>query len=99
MKLSLKSLPEVLKFSLTKVAKFRVPAFILVIVAVYGFVLFNIKTLSDTKPSSQSVSGELQTVKTPRLDESVVKQLEKLRDNSVSVRTLFEQARSNPFNE
>lgn len=72
--------------------------FFILLACVYGFVLLRINALSDV-PASSSTSSDVTVAPTPHIDQSVVKQLESLQDNSVSVKALFDQARSNPFQE
>ncbi len=81
------------------VAHYRVIAIIVVIGGVYGFVLFTISSLGNVQPSETSVTNEVTAISVPKIDKAVVKQLQDLRDNSVSVQTLFNQARDNPFTE
>ena len=82
-----------------KLLRYRVLIFILLIGSVYAYMLVTISSLSNIQPSSNNVNGELSAIRTPKLDQSVVKQLEALRDNSVSVKTLFQNTRDNPFHE
>lgn len=72
--------------------------FFLLLACVYGFVLLRINALSDV-PASTSTSSDVTVAPTPHIDQSVVKQLESLQDHSVSVKALFDNARSNPFQE
>ena len=73
--------------------------FIVFLVAIYGFLGFRIVELTSSGADATAVSSKLQTVGLPRVDEDVVSKMLKLQDNSVSVKTLFEEARSNPFGE
>ncbi len=73
--------------------------FFLLLAAVYGFVLFRINTLGNAEPSSSAVKSGSNTTKIPHIDDTVAKQLKTLQDNSVSVHSLFDNARSNPFQE
>jgi hypothetical protein len=79
--------------------RYAVLLFFLLIAAVYGFVLYRINTLSSAQPTPDAVTAQLKTAATPHIDQTVVKQVENLQDNSVSVQALFDQARSNPFQE
>jgi P pilus assembly chaperone PapD len=92
-------LKQTLLNALRVAARYRVLIFVIGMAAVYGYVIFSINTLSSAQPSETSVTSEVTAIRIPKIDKSVVKQLEDLRDNSVSVQTLFEQARDNPFNE
>ncbi|HSH18723.1 MAG TPA: hypothetical protein VK978_05065 [Candidatus Saccharimonadales bacterium] len=73
--------------------------FLLFLVSIYGFLCWRILSLSGTQPDPAAVSAELKTVGVPKVDEEVVRKMEQLKDNSVSVQTLFDEARSNPFKE
>ena len=80
-----------------KTRRYSVLAFVVLVVAIYGLLLLQINSLGNTTPSSGAIVNESGKAKVPHIDEAVVKQLESLQDNSVSVKTLFDQARSNPF--
>lgn len=73
--------------------------FFLLVAGVYGFVLFRINTLADIQPSEADISAQAPTTTIPKVDPRVVEQLESLKDNSVNVQTLFDEARANPFQE
>lgn len=82
---------------LNKFKKYTFPAFIAFIVIIYGFLLFKINNLSNLEPSDTAITQQIKAAKVPHIDEKVVKQLQSLQDNSVSVQALFNEARSNPF--
>lgn len=74
-------------------------AFVIFVVAIYGFVLLRISALGNTQPSDQAVAEQVQAANVPNIDQAVVSQLKALQDNSVNVQSLFDQARTNPFQE
>jgi hypothetical protein len=69
------------------------------LIGIYAFLSYRIITLTQAQPAPSAVSAELKTVGIPKVDEEVVSKMEQLEDNSVSVQTLFDDARSNPFEE
>lgn len=71
--------------------------FIIFVSVLYGYVIFRINSLASLEPSSDAVTSHVKAAQVPHIDEQVIKQLESLQDNSVSVQALFDQARSNPF--
>jgi hypothetical protein len=73
--------------------------FILFLLAIYGFLGWRIVGLLGAAPSDADVSSQLQTVGIPKVNPDVVSKMEQLKDNNVSVQTLFEDARKNPFQE
>lgn len=96
-KLDLKLLTAKASLGIEKARRFSLPGFVILVVLLYGFVLFRINTLSNAQPSSDSVTSQVRAARVPHIDQAVVKQLESLHDNSVNVQTLFNEARSNPF--
>lgn len=79
--------------------KYSLVAFIVFVVSVYGFVLFRINTLSSVQPSAEAINSQVKASQVPRIDQSVVTQLKSLQDNSVNVQSLFDKARTSPFQE
>lgn len=77
--------------------RYRVLGFVLVVAVLYGFVLMRINTLGSVEPMDDAVAEQVKAARVPHINETVVEQLESLEDNSVSVKTLFNEARSNPF--
>ncbi len=75
----------------------RLILFIVAISTIYGALLFRINLLNNQQPSSSDISAKLNTVSRPQIDQSVVNKIEQLRDNSSPTRTLFNNARNNPF--
>lgn len=80
-----------------KLGKYAFLFFLLFLAAIYGFVLYRINTLANAEPTEAATNQVIS--KTPHIDKTVVTQLENLKDNSVSVQTLFDDARDNPFHE
>lgn len=73
--------------------------FFLLIALAYGFVILRINALSKAEVDPSAVSEQVKASPTPRIDANAIKQLETLKDNSVNVQTLFEESRTNPFQE
>jgi hypothetical protein len=96
-KLNLKSLLEKCTAGLQKARRYSYVIFLVFVALLYGFVMFRISSLGNEQPSNAAVNSQVQAAQVPHIDKSVVKQLQSLQDNSVSVQSLFNQARSNPF--
>lgn len=73
--------------------------FAALLVGIYGFLVYRVQVLNASEPSSADVASQSKTAQVPHIDQKVIEQLQQLQDNSVSVQTLFDQARSNPFQE
>jgi TRAP-type C4-dicarboxylate transport system permease small subunit len=95
--LSVKSLPELLNLIGRLISQYAVILFLILLVAVYGYVLMQINSLSSAKPSTSAISTQAQTVAIPHIDPTTIQQIQNLQNNSVSVQALFNQARTNPF--
>lgn len=93
----LKSLTVKATAVLTEIRRFSFILFVGFVALLYGFILLRINTLSNAQPSSDSVTSQVQAAQVPHIDESVVRQLESLHNNSVNVQALFNETRSNPF--
>ncbi len=72
--------------------------FLLLVVGVYAFILLRITNLSSVEPTDDSVNGQVQASHLV-IDKTIVEQLKSLQDNSVNVQSLFDQARTSPFQE
>jgi len=93
--MNIKSLPAALLTSFHKVGRYAIVLFVLFLGLVYSFLLYRINVVSSAEPSNTAITQ----TNTPHVDTTVVKQLLDLKDNSVTVQTLFDEARSNPFQE
>lgn len=82
---------------LQAVRRYGFVLFLTFVIIVYGFVFWRINSLTNAQPSSDAIAGQVKAERIPHIDQSVVEQLQSLQDNSVSVKSLFNQARNNPF--
>lgn len=97
--LTLQKLVSSLKPVLAFMRRYAVLAFIVIVIGLYGFLVFRINTLVVTDPSEDAISEKLQTVKRPKIDQSAVDKIQQLQDQNLEVKSLFDQARNNPFSE
>lgn len=94
MNIDFKTLPATIAARLRPIKPYFGVIFVLSVVALCGYLLFQVNQASSVAPASDTVIAGR---KSPRIDESLVKRLESLEDNSVSVKSLFNEARTNPF--
>lgn len=73
--------------------------FCLLLALMYGFLIYRVQVLNSAEPSAVDTAAQSKTAQVPHIDQRVIDQLQSLQDNSVSVQSLFDQARSNPFQE
>ena len=80
-----------------RLGTYKVFLFFLVIASLYGYIVWRINVYSNAPASESEVSAK--TVAQPHIDQNTVKKIQSLQDNSVSVQSLFDTARQNPFQE
>lgn len=97
--LDLQAIPEKTVALVHSFSRYSALLFLVLVAAVYAFLVLRINSLDNALPSSTPNSAQVTITATPHIDPVVVKQLKQLQDNSVRVKTLFDQARSNPFQE
>jgi hypothetical protein len=96
---SLESFMPQLLMIVDRLKRHAVLLFVLLLGVIYGFVLNKINAFSNVQPGTSQISAQVKTLSTPQIDPAIVNQLQNLKDNSVNVQALFDQARKNPFQE
>lgn len=99
MNLDLKKLPAKIAPLIKKVRQYIVFIFFILLIGMYGFLVYRINTLTSTEPDETKVTEQLQTIKRPRIDQDAVNKIQELEDENIEVQSIFEQARENPFSE
>lgn len=80
--------------------KWRIPLFMLLLVIVYGFVVWRVQMLANVTPTQAQIDkAQTATATSPHINQADVDKIKQLQDNSVTVQGLFDQARQNPFHE
>jgi hypothetical protein len=95
----IKSLPKLLKRFILKLQQYVLIIFIVFVLSIYGFLVFQIQHLSQAEPKADDLTAQLATTKRLRIDQPSIDKILQLQDQSVSVQSLFETARDNPFQE
>jgi hypothetical protein len=99
MKLDIKSLPTTLRRFLKKLQRYSAFIFIIAVLAVYSFLVFQIGQLSGNEPDDDSVSEQLKTAPRIKIDQDSINKIKQLEDQNIGVQALFKTARNNPFLE
>lgn len=97
--LDLKTLATKLMPVLAWLRRYQVITFIVVLVSIYSLLVFRINLLVSKQPNDSDVTTQLKAVNPPKIDPAVISKIQQLQDNSVEIKTLFNQARDNPFQE
>lgn len=101
----MKNSPLILKITKTFSAlfewlnKYKLILFGLFVTGVYGYLLITISLLSSVQPTAEQIGEQSRPIRSAKVDEKIISQLQQLQDNSVSVKALFDEARDNPFQE
>ena len=88
-----------IKKYLILIAKYKIIIFILIIAIVYGYMLYQINSLSNKSPSTNAVQANTSPNTFIHINPSEVQKLMSLKNNSVNVKALFSQSRNNPFQD
>lgn len=73
--------------------------FVLVVFLIFSFFVFRINQINNLEPTATEIEEKLQTVQRPKIDKAVLDKIEQLQGQNIEVRSLFDQARKNPFSE
>lgn len=85
------------KKTLPKVAKHAPFIATLLILAVYLFSVWRISQLASAEPSPDQQTAVL--IQIPKIDENAIKQIQALEQSNTEIKSLFNSARNNPFQE
>ncbi len=83
----------------SKIHRYFIIIFIVLILCVYGFLIFAISQSAQKEPSADQLSTGNEKLTKLKVNQSAVNTMKSLEDQNVTVKSLFEQARTNPFNE
>lgn len=73
--------------------------FFVMMALIYGFIILQINNLSGAPVDETKVTTAASSSPSLHVDPTAAKQLESLKNNSTNVQTLFQDSRTNPFNE
>jgi hypothetical protein len=96
--LDLKSLSAQLPKALGALRKYVGFLFVLGLIVIYAFLAWRISVLGNAEPSANA-TAQTATAHVVKVDPEVLSKIQQLQDNSVNVKSLFNSARSNPFQE
>lgn len=77
----------------------RVALFIVAFLAIYSFLVIQINMLADREPAAAALAAKKQTAKRLTIDQVSIDRILRLEQENIEVKTLFQEARDNPFDE
>lgn len=72
---------------------------IIAMLLIYAFLVVRISMLSQAEPNESAIAEQSNTVKRLKIDQNSINKIEELQDQSIEVKSLFKDARDNPFEE
>lgn len=97
MQLNLKSLRPFSKKIRKLIAGHGIFIVTMVVLLTYLLVVWRISSYVSAEPDGASESAAAAAI--PRIDKNAIEQIQALEDNNTQVRSLFNSARNNPFQE
>jgi hypothetical protein len=85
--------------ALQKIKPYTGLMFFVMLSLMYGFLILQINILSAAPVDNNEVTTQISSSPTLNVDPKAAQQLQTLKDNSGNVHTLFDQNRTNPFQE
>ena len=99
MKIGLKELPSQIQPVINLFKRYEVMIFIIIFVGLYSFLVMRINTLTQSEPTITDLTSEEKTIQRLKVDQEAVDKILELEEHNIEVKSLFEQARDNPFTE
>jgi len=84
---------------LTYAKRYAVIIFVVVFSVLSGFLVMRIGELSRAEPEQAQIDLRLEEVKRTKLDEDTISKLRVLQDKNISIESLFDNGRTNPFED
>lgn len=99
MKLSLDTIQIKLRPAIKLFKQYAAFIFVLVFLGAYVFLVQRVGHLIQEDPSQAAIDSKLKPVNRLKVDEQAVKKITELETQNIEVKSLFDQARQNPFTE
>ncbi len=99
MNLEVKDILPLIKQSAKSIQRYLPIILIVGLCSVYILFVYRINSLAQADPEESALTEKLLEVKRPKIDESAIDTMLRLEERSVEVKSIFEQARENPFAE
>ncbi len=97
--LNIKAIISKVKVSFGSARRYTVFAFILAVVGLYGFLVYQINLASRAEPTQTDIATQQSSLKRLKIDQQSIDKIQQLEDQNVGVKSLFKAARDNPFQE
>ena len=92
-------LQKYLKIATSLTARYSFLLFLTVFAGLAGYLVVRIGYLSKLEPTPDQVSATLQEVKKTNTDTESIQKLKELESRNISIESLFDNGRTNPFED
>lgn len=99
MNTDLKNIPAALFTLLSKLSRYVAILFTLLVLALYGYLILHVSSLTQAEIDQTEVLERLQATRRTEVDQRAVDRILLLQDQNVQIESIFEEARENPFSE
>lgn len=99
MNADLKDLKPILMKTLHWLKRYGLVIGLVVVAMMYAGLIIQINLLNRREPTDQQVTEKLEKIVQPSVNEDTVNKMKDLEENSAEVKSLFKDARDNPFQE
>lgn len=99
MKLDKTLLLDKLAVTLAFFKRFRFILTFIVFSVMYGYIMVQITAINEQQPSEKQISEKITASPRPKIEQELVDQITSLESQNVQVKTIFNEARKNPFSE
>lgn len=99
MKLDKTYLTEKISILVTTIKRFRFIFAFVIFSIMYSHILIRVNTINGEQPSEKKIQDQTMTAPRTQVDPKLVQKIISLEEQNVQIKTLFNQARNNPFAE
>jgi hypothetical protein len=99
MKLDKATLLEQASKLMALVKRFRFITIFVIFSLMYGYILVQVNAINQKMPSDKQVSDKVTALPRPKIDPGLVDKITSLEEENIQVKTIFNDARKNPFAE
>lgn len=79
------------------IGRYSVIIFIIAVVSVLSFMTLRIAHYANLEPSDSQIDEKKASLKNTKLDEAAISKIKELQDKNISIESLFDNGRNNPF--
>ena len=79
--------------------RYRLFLFMIAFLGIYIFLVMRINQLTQSEPPLTSVDDQQKVIKPLKIDQESINKMLQLEDQNIETKSLFKQARDNPFGE